>query len=233
MDQEQFGKLIKKLRMEHHLTQKQFAEKYHVSFQAVSKWETGKNMPDTALIAKICKDFNISLDELLQNNQHPQTKKQKLSYTIIAFLALVSFIFIMVNSLTKKPDDFQFKTLTSDCDIFNLSGIISYNQSKTAIHISNIQYCGGEDREDYKEIECTLYESDGSVEKKIDSHTYKQDTTIKLEDFLRDCTFTVDHYEKTCDEYKKGSLYLSIQAKNIHDQIISYKIPLNLNECPK
>lgn len=46
MDQEKFGKFIKQIRKDHNLTQKQLAEKYNVTYQAVSKWETGKNMPD-------------------------------------------------------------------------------------------------------------------------------------------------------------------------------------------
>ena len=64
MDQEKFGKLIKEIRKKNNLTQKQFADKYNVTYQAVSKWENGLNMPDILLIRQISKDFNISLDEL-------------------------------------------------------------------------------------------------------------------------------------------------------------------------
>lgn len=47
------------------------ADKYNVTYQAVSKWENGKNMPDISLIKQISKDFNISLEELFdtQNKQ--------------------------------------------------------------------------------------------------------------------------------------------------------------------
>ena len=34
------------LRKKNNLTQKQLADKYNVTYQAVSKWENGKNMPD-------------------------------------------------------------------------------------------------------------------------------------------------------------------------------------------
>ena len=54
MDQEKFGNLIKKIRLDNNLTQKEFADKYNVTYQAVSKWENGKNMPDTLLIKKMC-----------------------------------------------------------------------------------------------------------------------------------------------------------------------------------
>lgn len=45
MNQEKFGQLIKEIRKTNHLTQKQLAEKYHVTFQAVSKWERGLSFP--------------------------------------------------------------------------------------------------------------------------------------------------------------------------------------------
>lgn len=45
MNQEKFGGFIKEIRKKHHLTQKQLAEKYNVTYQAVSKWENGLSFP--------------------------------------------------------------------------------------------------------------------------------------------------------------------------------------------
>ena len=39
MEQEKIANLIKKIRKDNHLTQKELADKYHVTYQAVSKWE--------------------------------------------------------------------------------------------------------------------------------------------------------------------------------------------------
>ena len=64
MDQEKFGKFLKEIRKKHHLTQKQLADKYHVTYQAVSKWENGKNLPDLSLMKEMSKDFNVSLEEM-------------------------------------------------------------------------------------------------------------------------------------------------------------------------
>ena len=65
MNQEEFGKIIKKIRKDNNLTQQQLANKYNVTYQAVSKWENGKNMPDTVIIKQIASDFNIDLNDLL------------------------------------------------------------------------------------------------------------------------------------------------------------------------
>ena len=68
MDQDKFGKFIKEIRKKNNLTQKQLADKYNVTYQAVSKWENGKNMPDTSLIKQMSKDFNISLEDMFEGN---------------------------------------------------------------------------------------------------------------------------------------------------------------------
>ena len=59
MNQEKIGKLIKKIRIENKLSQKEFASKYGVTFQAVSKWENGKNIPDISILKEICNDYNL------------------------------------------------------------------------------------------------------------------------------------------------------------------------------
>ena len=75
MDQEKIGNFIKEIRTKNNLTQKQFADKYNVTYQAVSKWENGKNMPDVALIKQISKDFNISLEEIYNGELYINKKK--------------------------------------------------------------------------------------------------------------------------------------------------------------
>ena len=49
MNQEKIGEFIKKLRQDNNLTQKDLANKYNVTYQAVSKWERGLNIPDISL----------------------------------------------------------------------------------------------------------------------------------------------------------------------------------------
>ena len=231
MDQEKFGKFIKELRQKHNLTQKEFADKYHVTYQAVSKWENGKNMPDSTLIKKISEDFNVSLEELY-NGEFKNNKKIKPTWIIIGLILI--FIIVILVLMFFKNDDFQFKTLSANCPNFTISGNIAYNSQKSAIYISNIEYCGGDEQEKYKEIECILYEKNGKTENKISSYKYNEKESITLEDFLKEVTFTVDDYEKTCKVYKDGSLYLKMNASDDHHKIITYEIPLKLDEkCTK
>lgn len=64
MDQKKIGMFIATCRKEHEMTQMQFAEKLGVTNKAVSKWETGKCMPDASLFDDICLLLNITLNEL-------------------------------------------------------------------------------------------------------------------------------------------------------------------------
>ncbi len=63
-----FGQKIKKLRTEAGLTQKDLAEKMNVSFQTISKWESGLNEPDIANIKELCKIFDCSFEYLLNDD---------------------------------------------------------------------------------------------------------------------------------------------------------------------
>ena len=59
------GKRIKELRKKNDLTQEKLADFLGVTYQAVSKWETGIASPDLSLIAPLTRLLNVTADELL------------------------------------------------------------------------------------------------------------------------------------------------------------------------
>ena len=73
----EIGLFIKKLRKEKGLTQSELAEKLNISFQAVSKWENGETLPDTAILLDLCNELDTSVDTLL-NGGVVINKKRKL-----------------------------------------------------------------------------------------------------------------------------------------------------------
>lgn len=62
------GSNIKKLRSERNVTQQQLADALSLSFQAVSKWETGTSAPDVATLPEIAGYFNTTIDELFKSD---------------------------------------------------------------------------------------------------------------------------------------------------------------------
>ncbi len=65
MDQVKIGKFIAKCRKDVNLTQMQLAEKLSITDRAVSKWETGKAMPDSSIMLELCDVLKISVNDLL------------------------------------------------------------------------------------------------------------------------------------------------------------------------
>ncbi len=65
MDQIKIGKFIAECRKKQNLTQMQLAEKLSVTDRAVSKWENGKSMPDSAIMLSLCIALSISVNDLL------------------------------------------------------------------------------------------------------------------------------------------------------------------------
>ena len=229
MNQERIGKFIKDLRKKNNLTQKDLADKYNVTYQAVSKWENGKNMPDLSLLKEMSKDFNVSLEELFDGEIKKKSNKK---YIIVGAIGIILILIISFLIINKNNSDFSFKTISSTCENFNISGSIAYNDKKSSIYITNIKYCGGDDTKEYEKIECTLYESHGDIEKRISSYEYSDGKKIKLEKFLENVTFTVNNYKKSCDEH--NNLYLLINATDSSKNITTYKVPLETQSiCAK
>ena len=65
MNQVKIGKFIASKRKEQSLTQLQLAEKLGITDRAVSKWETGKSLPDASLMPELCKLLKITINDLL------------------------------------------------------------------------------------------------------------------------------------------------------------------------
>lgn len=65
MDQIKIGKFISKCRKEKKMTQAQLAEKLNITDRAVSKWETGRGMPDSSIMLELCNELGITVNELL------------------------------------------------------------------------------------------------------------------------------------------------------------------------
>jgi transcriptional regulator with XRE-family HTH domain len=69
MDQIKIGKFISSCRKEQGMTQAALAEKLGISDRAVSKWETGKSMPDSGIMLELCELLGINVNELLSGER--------------------------------------------------------------------------------------------------------------------------------------------------------------------
>ena len=65
MDQIKIGRFIQERRKENGLTQMQLAQLLGITDRAVSKWETGRTLPDSSIMLDLCKILKISVNDLL------------------------------------------------------------------------------------------------------------------------------------------------------------------------
>lgn len=77
MDQVKIGKFISQMRKEKGLTQKQLGEELLISDKTVSKWETGKGMPEVSLMLPLCEKLGINVNELLTGERIPDEDYKK------------------------------------------------------------------------------------------------------------------------------------------------------------
>lgn len=88
MDMIKVGRFISTKRKEQNLTQMQLAEKLSITDRAVSKWECGKAMPDSAIMLELCEILKISVNELLLGERIKMTEIDKKTEETLIELAM-------------------------------------------------------------------------------------------------------------------------------------------------
>lgn len=139
MEQVKIGKFIANKRKEQDLTQLQLAEKLGITDRAVSKWETGKSLPDASLMPELCQLLKITINDLLcgevvsvenynekaekallemVKNEEIQNKKLLMYEKVIGFGSTISYlILIFVTS-------FLVKNTTAQIFLFILAFVL-------------------------------------------------------------------------------------------------------------
>lgn len=74
MEKEKIGSFIRELRTERALTQKELADRVHVTDKAVSKWERGLSVPAVDLLQPLAETLGVSVLELLDGQRHAEER---------------------------------------------------------------------------------------------------------------------------------------------------------------
>lgn len=150
---------IKKIRTDNSLSQEQFAEMFHVTRQAVSNWEHGRNYPDMNTLGKISDRFGISFDELIKSdedfiNQIDKTRAKaglwkKLFLFALGILTVFAFYYVVpkavkalcydpaetvaITNLNDYGDTIEENRLTSDLEVFSTLRMPGYKYDSSNI----------------------------------------------------------------------------------------------------
>lgn len=123
----EFKDQIREIRKKEGLTQEELALKLSVTRQAVSNWETGKNLPDIEILINISSVFNISLDQLIKGDNMEKklikdgsdTRRARYNMVMViigAFLLCMGVLMIVIKGLSLEYIDaegFRMRTFFS------------------------------------------------------------------------------------------------------------------------
>ena len=218
------GERIREIRKANGLSQEEFGKIFHVTRQAVSNWETGKNYPDMELIVAISKRFGVSLDDFIKEDETFIRKTDEVRREVsklrkvMRFLAVIVALLIVVGGASvamlisaSRPTDDADRVLT-DADIY------AYVDLKGSVHSRAItrtyrvgEYDGFSDGKKASIID----ETKGGVEGDIPAVVLDRETaaTIALQDMyhndIPDVTVkkvTVEIYNLDLDKKASGEI---------------------------
>lgn len=226
---EQIGSIIKDIRKKNNLTQNEFASILGVTFQAVSKWENDKSIPDITILKDISNKFNVDLNYLISGkkvniNKKSFFKKNMIIITVIIFIIISVCVFLFFHK-----HNYEFKTLNGETKDIKVTGSITYDESKSSIYL-NVDY-NADDNQKYSYIKCTLYEKHQDILNVISEKEYLEKTPVSLKEYLKMISFVIVNYSPSCKYYKDSNLYLEISAKIDEEKSVTYKVPIKFNNC--
>lgn len=226
---EQIGSIIKDIRKKNNLTQNEFASILGVTFQAVSKWENDKSIPDITILKDISNKFNVDLNYLISGKKVNINKKSILKKNMIIITFIIFIIISVCLFLFFHKHNYEFKTLNGETKDIKVTGSITYDESKSSIYL-NIDY-NADDNQKYSYIKCTLYEKHQDILNVISEKEYLEKTPVSLKEYLKMISFVIDNYSPSCKYYKDSNLYLEISAKIDEEKSVTYKVPIKFNNC--
>ena len=83
MNQQKIGEFLKHLRNDKGMTQEQLAEHFYVSSRTVSRWETGRNMPDVEILIELADFYDVEIREIIDGERKSENMKEEFKETVL------------------------------------------------------------------------------------------------------------------------------------------------------
>ena len=99
-----FQENVKKFRKARRLSQEDFAMKLCVVRQTVSKWEKGCSVPDVQMLLKIAEVLDVSINELLSDDNAITEGKEQMKFDVIIVGAGPGGIFAAYELMQRRPE---------------------------------------------------------------------------------------------------------------------------------
>lgn len=176
----EIGEKITELRKNNKLSQEDLAEKLGVTRQTISKWELGQTYPSIKQAKELSKIFNISLDELVNNDiknllVEKTSNTEKLAGIIIKILKVIGILFVIFI-------------------VINLVLIVIFNISRKSIIVSNV---------DSVKMNCSIDNNDYLIEVGSDGYFNCSNCSKKMQLEIKDNYIDFSDINKTTKNIEK------------------------------
>lgn len=230
MNKEKIGKYIKFLRERNNLTQEELAKKVPVTREAVSKWETGRRIPDIETLIILSKIFNLSIESLLSGeesnnavvNLYKDNIKLHKKVGILLLVTILIIITFLIYYFFNNYNSFKFYNLTGGNDNFILENSVMFvSKEKLFISIPKVSSINS-DEINYKKVyyldnkneKHLIIEGNSDVLNYSENNGYNESINFKNLDNIINNLYIDIYYEDNIDTVKIN-LFLTYSNDNL------------------
>ena len=216
MNKERIGKYIKFLRERNNLTQEELAKKVPVTREAVSKWETGRRIPDIETLLILSNMFNVSIESLLSGgesdnamiNLYKDNINLHKKVGILLLITILIIITFLIYYFFNNYNSFKFYNLTGGNDNFILENSVMFvSKEKFFISIKKVNYL---DNRNGKHL---IFEGNSDVLNYSENNGYNESINFKNLDNIINNLYIDIYYEDNIDTVKIN-LFLTYSNDN-------------------
>ena len=243
MNKEKIGKYIKFLRERNNLTQEELAKKVPVTREAVSKWETGRRIPDIETLIILSKIFNLSIESLLSGeesnnavvNLYKDNIKLHKKVGILLLVTILIIITFLIYFFFNNYNSFKFYNLTGGNDNFILENSVMFvSKEKLFISIPKVSSINS-DEINYKKVyyldnkneKHLIFEGNSDVLNYSENNGYNESINFKNLDNIINNLYIDIYYEDNIDTVKIN-LFLKYKNKGASPTAKDLKLVENL-----
>lgn len=232
---EHFGKELKRLRKENHMTQEKLSELIGVSNRTISKWESGNSSrPDLETTKKICEVFKVDINDIFYENTKSKRKALKcckcflnickfVRKHLVVILETIALIFFGLYFFSNFRAEKYYVIKNDEIGSIPVNGYFIESKGTNIIFINEINFLNKIDYE-YVDLRVKLYVINNGDK----NYIYESDNLNSI--FIEELYGYDEIFTKKVIEGIKKGLYLEIDIVDIKNKIHHYETKFDVIE---
>lgn len=219
-----YGEIILELREKNNMTQRELGEKLDINSNAISKWEKGMTLPNEDNILKLNKIFNVSIEDIYNNEFSTKEKNWKevildfikSNFNLFLVLFIINIILLIILSLylfnnIGKCNYYNLETTNQD---YGINGSIITLPNRVNIAMSNLYLYDSQIKSSNYEISIYL---ENVLIYKIGNLEEPKENSIYLKDYLKNINVNLSDELLLLKNKKLNGKYLVVKIEYLDE----------------